>query len=269
MSSFLGHRVKSRTSLHAESNDVIETTNGTLATNKKKKKFAEFNVGDEVEVVEISRAGQNHEWYFGNNKKKKKFAEFNVGDEVEAVIKRKTKFGTFCDINAEKLVLISGPVPFKRLLKFQERVKAKIKTIDLEKRQVAIEIPDLEQLVQGRSSPTSATPAQTKPKVDGVKVKGGSISMDISGLELAKAVKAKIKTIDLEKRQVAIEIPDLEQLVQGRSSPTSATPAQTKPKVDGVKVKGGSISMDISGLELANVDVNYEKGTVQISVKSK
>jgi len=58
MSSFLGHRVKSRTSLHAESNDVIETTNGTLATNKKKKKFAEFNVGDEVEVVEISRAGQ-------------------------------------------------------------------------------------------------------------------------------------------------------------------------------------------------------------------
>eukprot|EP00419_Tripos_fusus_P078899 CAMPEP_0172933922 /NCGR_PEP_ID=MMETSP1075-20121228/220752_1 /TAXON_ID=2916 /ORGANISM="Ceratium fusus, Strain PA161109" /LENGTH=169 /DNA_ID=CAMNT_0013795269 /DNA_START=172 /DNA_END=681 /DNA_ORIENTATION=+ len=169
MSSFLGHRVKSRTSLHAESNDVIETTNGTLATNKKKKKFAEFN----------------------------------VGDEVEAVIKRKTKFGTFCDINAEKLVLISGPVPFKRLLKFQERVKA------------------------------------------------------------------KIKTIDLEKRQVAIEIPDLEQLVQGRSSPTSATPAQTKPKADGVKVKGGSINMDISGLELANVDVNYEKGTVQISVKSK
>jgi len=49
---------KSRTGLHAESNDVIETTNGTLATNKKKKKFAEFNVGDEVEVVEISRAGQ-------------------------------------------------------------------------------------------------------------------------------------------------------------------------------------------------------------------
>jgi len=133
----------------------------------------------------------------------KKFEEFKVGDEVEAVIIARNRKGIFCDIKAEKSALLSAKMSLKKLLKIGEKVTA------------------------------------------------------------------KFKSIDLEKRQVAIEIPDLEQLVQGRSSPTSATPAQTKPKVDGVKVKGGSISMDISGLELANVDVNYEKGTVQISVKSK
>lgn len=178
MPSFLGHRVQNRMGLNllrrnAEGEDVTETKNDP--------------------VVE-----------------RRKFEEFKVGDEVDAIIVSKNSVGTFCGINAEKPVLLSAQRSLCELLTLRERVKAKIKTVDLEKRQASIEIPDLQELVQGRK-------------------------------------KAKTKK---------------------NSPPPVKKLEQTKSVADGIKVTRGPNSVEISGLDLASVDVDYENGIVQISVKS-
>merc|ERR1711956_56502 len=109
MPSFFGHRVQSRMGLNlwrnAEGEDVTETKNEP--------------------VVE-----------------RRKFEEFKVGDEVDAIILSKNRVGTFCGINAEKPVLLAAPRSLCELLTLRERVEAKIKTVDLQKRQASIEIPD-------------------------------------------------------------------------------------------------------------------------------
>lgn len=212
---------------------------------------------------------------------KKSFEEFKIGDEVEAIVTKMSPRWIFCDINAEKDMYLEAPKKLRELLKLKETVKAKITAIDLEKRQGRVEIPDLEQLVQDRmETPKKFEEFRVGDGVEAViRLKnrkgtfcdikaeknvllGGNMSLTRL-LKLDERVKAKIKAIDLEKRQALIEIPDLEQLVQGRSLPALSEPAQTNSEADGV------ISVDISGLDLAKVDVDYEKGTIRIFVKSR
>lgn len=215
---------------------------------------------------------------------RKKFEEFKEGDDVAAVITQKTRLGIFCDINAEKDVLLNGPASFKRLLNINEKVNAKIQKIDLEQRRVSVEIPDWEQLVQSRKNSTKFEEFEVGDDIEAVvvlKSQAGTFC-DINAekdvlvngpirlkklLKIGEKVKAKIQKIDLEKRRAFIDIPDLDQLVQGRSLPPKATPAQTESKLDSVEIKPGSSGVTISGLDLANVDVDYEKGTIRITLK--
>lgn len=167
------HCVKSRMSLYAESDGAAETTSGGVAT-------------------------------------KRKFEEFKVGDEVEAVVVRKTPFGFFCAINAERDVLLDAPMKFRKLLNYKEKLKAKINMIDMEKRQATIILPDLEELVQGRN--------YTKRKK--------------------------------------------------KSSPSVKMPSQAKSEADSMKITYGTNSLNISGLNIASVNADYDKGIVHISLKS-
>lgn len=137
---------------------------------------------------------------------KRKFEEFKVGDEVEAVIVRKTPFGFFCAINAERDVLLDAPMKLRKMLNYKEKLKAQINMIDLEKRQATISIPDLEELVQGRN--------YTKPK---------------------------------KKTKMA---------------------AQAKSEADSMKITYGPDSLNISGLNIASVNADYDNGIVHISLKS-
>jgi len=173
MPSRLGPRVKSRMKLYVEGEDMTETTDG---------------------VAEM----------------RKKFDEFKVGDEVDAVILRKKSIGIWCGISAEKTVRLDEPWKLARRLRIREQVKARIKTVDLEKRQATIGIPDLEELVQDR-----------------------------------KVTKAKKKPL-----------------------PPVKVPSQTESVVDGMSITRGPNSVEISGLDVASVDVDYDKRIVQISLKT-
>merc|ERR1712032_527265 len=116
---------------------------------------------------------------------RKKLEEFEVGDEVEAVVKAKTRVGTFCDINAETDFLVRGPLSLKKLLNLNEKIQATIQSIDLNKREGSIEIPDFKKLVKGRRQ-------STKPKKE--------LQVDISGLDLANV------DVDYEKGIIHISV---------------------------------------------------------------
>lgn len=137
MPNLLGHRVSRRMSLHAEGKDVAETVSDGVPTSKK-------------------------------------LEDFRVGQEVEAVILGQTRVGTFCSINADKDLLLAGSWKLRQLLQPNEKVKAKVATIDLEKRRGTILIPDLEELVKDRTyvkpkkkQSSGEAPAQTQRKRKG------------------------------------------------------------------------------------------------------
>jgi len=181
----LGHRVKSRMSLFAEGDDVAEATDG-------------------AEVV------------------RKKFDEFKVGDEVDAVVIRKDRFGIWCGISAENTVLLDEPRKLSGRLRLYEKVKAKIKKIDLEKRQATVGIPGLEELVQDRSSkPKKAVvdgiSINEESLVDGMKITQGANWVAISGLDVAG--------VDVDKETGIVKI-----RLKSETSGSEAAPAEMKPQ---------------------------------------
>lgn len=212
MPSILGHRFTSKMSSRVFNENVPETTSGAVTT-------------------------------------RKKFEEFKAGDEVDAVILEKNRYGTFCGINAEKNVLLAAPRKLCVRLELYQQVKAMIETIDLEKRQATIVIPDLEELVQDRKNaktdeiPVDPEAVKALQGMEAGQALSGKVAcknsygvwFDIGSaikpkllvsdkrlgnkLRVGEEVKLKVANIDVAKGQCSAEIEDIEKLVAGRPKP--------------------------------------------------
>lgn len=167
---------------------------------------------------------------------RKPIADFKVGDKVKGTVINRSRFGVFVDIGAKKNALLPIDYPNHnvfRLNRAEELESLKVTKVDVENQRLALELENLESLVEGRP---------------------------------------KLRKQNPSSQSIVEWIEEIEQTTKSAASSADLTLAagvdkdgQTRVKLMGGKVVKGKQTLQLEGFSIESVDA--EKGTMTLVPK--